>query len=804
MVGRSVLVGLTLAIALGAGRAAAQDVGADTQDVGAQSGSVPELPGAAQVVRAPEPAVDGLVRRDTETVALTLPGNADASASTGAPHSTEAAGATGAAGAAIAAVSGGGGAELLVHGFDFNGEPVATGKLHLRQVAPGVVEIASVAWQVGYWRFSVRDAASYYGLGERFDVLDHAHTVVKNLSMDNAGVKGSSSYKPIPFFMSTTGYGLWVDTTGEATFDMNASDRDEIVVDVTAAKLRIVLFTGPEFPRILERFTGLVGRAVVPPYWAFAPWKARDYYQNAAQVAEDVDKTRDLGLPASVILIDSPWAETYNDYKFNPRQFDDAPAMVKHIHDAGFKMVLWHTSWIDSKSGPPKEVGFEGKIAPLAENYQFAADQGLFVKDPNGSPYVGRWWKGEGSLIDFTNPKAKQWWQDQVRQAIAAGADGFKDDDAEGNFLGDVRFADGTDQRLMRNRYAVLYNNAMEELVQKDLKGNGVLFARSVTVGANGIGFLWGGDNEASFSPLNGLPTVVTAGLGAGLSGMPLWAADLGGYVATATTPDARLLERWTEYAAFSPVMEVMSSKNIGPWDFDANGPPGSHAALDVYRRYAVLHMSLFPYRYAAAQEAARTGMPIMRALALLYQDDARARMTKDEYLFGPDFLVAPVLDEGTQRPVYLPAGDWVDYWTGAQVAGGQVVVADAPLDTIPLWARAGAVIAKIPEDVMTLVPQQESGNTTVQSLDDRRVYELIGGPVAEESTMTDFEGRMVERAARSLKISGGPAARLTLRWRFGTVTGVKVNGVAVPVRMGTDGPSVEFDYATEGVVVWE
>ena len=496
--------------------------------------------------------------------------------------------------------------------------------------------------------------------------------------------------------MSTTGYGLWVDTTGEATFDMNASDRDEIVVDVTAAKLRIVLFTGPEFPGILERFTGLAGRAVVPPYWAFAPWKARDYHQNEAQVAEDVDKKRELGLPASVILIDSPWATTYNDYKFNPeavrRRAGDGEAHPRRGLQAG--AVAYAVDQCE-ESDPPKEVGFEGKIAPLAENYQEAADQGLFVKNRDGSPYVGRWWKGEGSLIDFTNPKAKQWWQDQVRQAIAAGADGFKDDDGEGSFLGDVKFADGTDARLMRNRYAVLYNNAMEELIQKDLKGNGVLFARSVTVGANGIGFLWGGDNEASFSPLNGLPTVVTAGLGAGLSGMPLWTADLGGYEATATTPDARLLERWTEYAAFSPVMEVMSSANIGPWDFDANGPPGSHEALDVYRKYAVLHMSLFPYRYAAAQEAAKTGMPMMRALALLYQDDARARAAKDEYLFGPDLLVAPVIDEGTQRAVYLPAGEWVDYWTGAEVAGGKVVVADAPLDTIPVWARAGAVIAE-------------------------------------------------------------------------------------------------------------
>jgi len=188
----------------------------------------------------------------------------------------------------------------------------------------------------------------------------------------------------------------------------------------------------------------------------------------------------------------------------------------------------------------------------------------------------------------------------------------------------------------------------------------------------------------------------------------------------------------------------------------------------------------------------------------LLYQDDARARAAKDEYLFGPDFLVAPVIDEGTQRAVYLPAGEWVDYWTGAEVAGGKVVVADAPLDRIPVWARAGAVIAKIPEDVMTLVSQKESGNTAVKSLDDQRVYELIGGAGAAETRSTDFEGRVVVRGARSLKISGGPAARVIVRWRFGALKSATVNGVEVKAQMGADGPSVEFDHAAESVVEWE
>jgi alpha-D-xyloside xylohydrolase len=176
---------------------------------------------------------------------------------------------------------------------------------------------------------------------------------------------------------------------------------------------------------------------------------------------------------------------------------------------------------------------------------------------------------------------------------------------------------------------------------------------------------------------------------------------------------------RWTEYSTFSPTMELLSTLNRGPWDY-------GEEACNNYRKYAVLHMSLFPYRYAAAQEAARTGMPIMRALVLEHQNDKRAREAKDEYLFGPDLLAAPVIDENPSRAVYLPAGEWIDYWSGKHLTGSNVVIADAPLDVLPLYARAGAILPKIPDDVMTLVPPEESGNASVKSLDDRRVYELL------------------------------------------------------------------------------
>ena len=607
---------------------------------------------------------------------------------------------------------------LLMDRFLLDGKPAAD-RFAVRQLSPGVHEITASSETPGLWGFDLHDRGSFYGFGERFDRLDHAHTIIRNSSMDTDMAKGGNTYQPIPFFMSLRGYGLWLDTYGEAIFDLNVTERYRVRIKVFTDRLRVVLFEGPQFPLILDRFTALVGRQQLPPYWAFAPWKARDYHRNQAEVNEDVDRYRELGLPASVILIDSPWATNYNTYEFNPKQFDDAAKMIAHLHDEGYKLVLWHTSWINDLTNIPREEGFAGKIPAMASNFYEAEKKGYFLHRPDGAAYMGEWWKGEGSLIDFTNPAAKKWWRGQVGKAIAAGADGFKDDDAEGNFVGDVNYFSGEDQRLIRNRYAVDYHHAVAEALTERKGKDWVLFQRSGTIGVHQQPFFWAGDNEASFSTGNGLPTVVTAGLNAGMSGISLWMSDLGGYIKRARYDgDDVLFDRWTEYSAFSPGMEVMSQMNLGPWNYGDD-------ALRVFRMYSVLHMSLFPYRYAAAQESARNGLPMMRALVLMHQDDPEARVAETEYHFGPDLLVAPVLSPDTERAVYLPEGAWIDYWTGKRLAGRRTVVASAPLDRIPLYVREGAILPRIPEDIMTLVPQAEVKDPKVRSLDDRRVYDL-------------------------------------------------------------------------------
>ena len=653
-----------------------------------------------------------------------------------------------------------------------DGVSVPKSALHVRQAGPGITEYSIAASVPATWEVRFQEPAPVFGFGERYNTLDQTGQVIVNRSSDTPGPKGAATYVPIPFFMSLSGYGLWLDTYAEASFDLGKTTPGEFVVRFRDSRLRILIFEGPGLPTILERFTGVVGRARLAPYWAFAPWKSRNWHPDMAAVFEDVDRYRQLGIPGDVLVLDSPWATNYNTFVMNRLQFTDPEAMVKHVHEQGFKLCLWLTAFINKETIRAPEPELVGKIPEAAApNYQQAADSGYFLKDSTGGVYLASWWKGKGGLIDFRNPAAVTWWQNQVRGAIRAGADAFKADGGEGSFI--------AYPESLRTRYSVLYNRALEHLIERDLHGDGVLFSRSGSVGSQDLPFIWAGDNQADFSRDNGLPRVVIAGLNAGLSGVSMWTSDLGGYEKTARTPgDDTLFVRWTEFSAFSPVMQVHSSINLGPWDY-------GQQALDIFRQYSRLHMSLFPYRYAAAQESHRTGMPIMRALVLEYPSDSVARNSTDEYEFGPDLLVAPMVTPGTRRRVHLPQGEWIDYWTRASVSGPRDTTVDVPLDRIPLFVRAGAILPRIPEDVMTLVPK----------LDDRRIYEIYPGP---GRSLRDFEGRRLVRSANGLRITG-KSARVTIVWRFGVPGRVTLNGK--PLRVESD--SVTFAHAGVSNLRW-
>lgn len=610
------------------------------------------------------------------------------------------------------------------------------------------------------------DSTEYYGTGERFNALNQRGYILPMSADDRIGNKGVGSHKPVPFVMSSNGFGVWLDTFTPSVFDLSGSERFGTSLRVPERRLRAVFLGGPSLAETLQAFTGLTGRPPVPPPWAFGLWKSRDVHHNRDSVLVDVENHRDLDVPASVLVIDSPWAVGYNDFQVNDVQFEDPESMFERVDALGFALCLWLTPYVNVEN-----VQDAPGLQPTTSTFRQASAADYLAGDGMGGVALTEWWKGTGGLVDFTNPAAVDWWHGQLDRARWTGVRAFKVDGGEGHYVpDDAVFADGTPADAMRNRYAALYDSTMQAYVDERLGGDGVLLTRPGYTGTQRYPFDWAGDNRANFSVEDGLPSVLVAGQNAAFSGISLWGHDIAGYVGT---PTPELFARWAQVGAFSPLMQVHMTSNLGPWDF---GPE----VLDIFRRYARLRTTLFPYLYDAVHEASRTGMPIVRPLALVFEGDDRAARERNQYLFGPDLLVAPVVTRGTQRVVYFPEGAWVDWWTGETVVGPEERVVDAPLGVLPLYARAGAVLPALPDDVDTLVEHHDGLADGVQGLDDRRVLLVMPGAGGETDTYDGLAATLRQSSGRTtLTVSAEDERPVEVRLRFRDVD-VDAGGAAV------------------------
>lgn len=649
-------------------------------------------------------------------------------------------------------------------GFRGSGSTLATDAVELL-IEPCGPRATALRWRAldgGVHDFVIplEDNSACYGGGERFSSLNHQGHILPMVSSDHPETKGDTTYKPVPFYLSSRGYAAWVDNPAAGAFDFNATDRYHVRLCYRVSELRLVVIDGPDFATLLDEFTRLTGRPRVPPLWSFAPWKSRDVHRDSADLLADAELTRRHDLPGSVIVIDSPWETAYNDFTLNPQQFAEPEALFARIAALGFYPCFWLTPFINVEN----VTDMTGIDAGPAGNFAEARQRGLLVRTPGGEPMIAHWWKGRGGLVDLTNPAAVIWWHEQIDRARGWGLRGLKCDDGEGNFVQDAVFFDGTPAALMKNRYAQLYLQAAQAYIDSRLGGDGVLAGRCGFTGAQQQPFGWAGDNFADFSFENGLPTVILAAQNAALSGLPWWGSDIAGYMGKA---DKELFIRWTQFGAFSPLMLAHMQSNLGPWDYDAE-------TLAIYRTFARLHMSLAPYLLDAAHAANRTGMPIIRPLVLAFPHDERAAAERYQYLFGPDLLVAPMYQRGTARTVYLPRqsataeGVWLDYWTGAAHTGGTTVQVDAPLARMPLFVRAGAILCLLPDDVDTLIPRTPEMDERVVALDDRRVIAVWPGPAGELLT---HEGIRVQThpspsaKALAITVTSDTPRRVDVRW---------------------------------------
>lgn len=501
---------------------------------------------------------------------------------------------------------------------------------------------------------------------------------------------------PVPWLESSRGYGVLADTSANGTIFDLSGERTSVSTRAQAGPLTLTIFADPTPAARLRALCRSTGFPALLPEWAYGFWKSRDVHEDTDAVMDDFLGFTGAQIPLDAIVIDSPWATQYNSWQFNPHQFPDAAAMVARMRAAGVRTVLWCTPWVnlDSSDGqiPPQPESERLHTAP-APNYAEGAAAGHFVQAPDGGPWVGRWWMGSGSLVDFTSPTAEAWWREQVKSVLRLGVEGIKMDDGDGYYVpDDVRFQDGRSGAEAAWENGSSHRRSLQRALDEVHPGSGVLFGRSAWIGQQATGLTWGADQASDFWSLR---VLVVATLNAALSGLSNVSHDIGGYLGHRLTERCppELLIRWLQFGAFTPLMQAHSKMAHEPWHY-------GERMVDTYRGLVLLHEQLIPYVRAAAATAARCGLPIIRPLTLLDPTDERGANLTDAYGYGPSLWVAPVLEAGLrEREVLLPRGDWVETWSRRAVTGGAEITAPAPLSRIPVWVRRGAIIVTYPAD---------------------------------------------------------------------------------------------------------
>ena len=679
---------------------------------------------------------------------------------------------------------------------------------HLTFASPGVLRYEVVDWggtaPSEVLVAGASDASEhFYGFGEKFDGLDQAGKIVHVLTSDFAGDKGDHSYLVAPWFVSSRGYGLHLDSTAESSFDLRATSSDRYSARLLFSTLAVNLVGGPTLVDVLGRYTATTGRPALPPPWAFGPWISSDAWRDGGEVRYVVEKMIAKQIPGSVFVFDSPWEIAYNDFAWNTTQwaaggtyeaqhydgFASAADMLAYLKAHGLKVVVWLTPFVNTSSN---NEGVAGANLGRASTYDAAAAAGYFVRSsPGGPPLVTTWWKGIGSPVDFTNPAARAWFAAQLHQLVDASSGvigGFKTDDGEADYIPlTASYADGRTGVEMRNGFCVEYLKTVWNVLGND----GMVFARSGFTGTQAYPAVWAGDNEPNFGTTNGLPSVVSAALSAAMSGYAIWGSDIGGYQAVnpSATPED-LFMRWTQFGAMSPVMQMHRQISDGhqyPWSY-------GEAALDNYRSYAQLHDALFPYLYTYAKAATTNGIPLIRPLPLV---DPAAPATADEYELGGELLIAPILTPTTTtRTVYLPPGGWFDYWTHARVDGGQTVTwTGTDATQMPIYVREGAIVPRFSQSLQSLNDTGYVGNAQIATPDgsiDFAVYPFASSHV----TVYDGTDVTCEQTTDTTTLALTSAPRVvTLEVRaFAHPTTVTRDGSAMP-----ELASADFATATEG-----
>ncbi len=600
----------------------------------------------------------------------------------------------------------------------------------IRAAKPEEVEVDNITWklfaartefegweedvqvqEISFWKsgdrvFSISVKANaeenekFYGFGERYNQINQRENIVDVYVYNQYKDQGIRTYFPMPYFLSSKGYGIWMATDEYAEFDMCATEKGCWSAEVQAEELIWYCFGGTP-KEMIGQFTSVAGKPVMMPEWAFGPWMSSNNWDSEEEVRKQVELTKKYDIPSTVLVIEA-WSDEATYYIFNDAMYQencgkdgfsyedfrfpewgkwpDPKGMVEYLHENGLKCILWQipiVKYINSLHHLQKD-----------RDEAYALEHGYCAKKEDSSAYrMPEGWFTGSLLVDYTSPDAVDWYFDKRKYLVDdIKIDGFKTDGGEFVFGEDVQFSDGRSGREMRNAYPNLYIGEHYKYIHE--KRDGIVFSRAGYTGAAAMPAHWAGDERSTFSAFK---RNLCAGLNAGISGIPFWGWDLAGF--SGEIPTAELYARSTAMAAFCPIMQYHAESKA---EFNQDRTPWNIAerrnapwVIDVYRYYAKLRMAMLPYIVSEAEKCVATGVPMMRALWVEFPQDEKAGAIYDQYMFGDDLMVAPVVEEGkTERSVYVPEGTWKNIFTGERFTGGKTYQMSAEVQQIIVLQR--------------------------------------------------------------------------------------------------------------------
>lgn len=548
----------------------------------------------------------------------------------------------------------------------------------------------------------------YFGLGDKTGPLDRRNQAFTMWNTDAYNFQESTDplYKSIPFFIAMRqgrAIGVLFDNTWRTSFDFGRTTAGVYSFGSENGPIEYYVLYGPEPKQVLSAYAWLTGPTPLPPLWVFGYQQSRYSYMTGAELREVATKLREHRIPTDGLYLDIDFQYKNRPFTIDEKTFPNFAAMVKDLNNQNVRVVAITDMHIGHAPGE-KYAAYESGVA---------GDH--FIKNPDGSPFVGQVWPGPSVFPDFTRQSTREWWGGLYKDLLSDGVAGFWNDMNEpavfkiqgGTMPLDTRHRielpgfqkRTTTHREIHNIYGLENSRATYEgLLKLAPNQRPFVLTRATYAGGHRYAATWTGDNGSSWNHLRMTTPMI---LNLGLSGFALNGADVGGFIGS---PSADLLTKWFEFGAFQPIDRDHTEKGTAPQEPWVHGP----AHEDIRRKYIEERYRLMPYLYTVAEEMSRTGWPIMRPLFFEYPQVLVEGRPVDlsaggQFLFGPDLLVAPPAfpEKVDKYPVVLPATGWYDYWTGERVKGTvaaetpqvQRVIVEPSLETLPVYVREGAIL---------------------------------------------------------------------------------------------------------------